>query len=220
MRRSTNRQIVSRRQENQEIPQNEGQRSNYLEAINEVIKITEQRKVNQANAFDVQITSLDQMKEFLTNHDKLETKWLRTGEALGAGAKIYGYRVDHVHNDTYKMMSSLARNQNGEQIIELVQNQDNDDFSEEDGGPIDMRGGKEVKHANTTNRKRQLKFTDTQGLKTLAEQNHIDLREYDQVNMIDPLFKQTTAKYDDIQSGSLMTSTLNINSQLLLQLDS
>ena len=50
------------------------------------------------------------MKEFLSNNERLETKWLRTGEAIGAGAKIYGFRVDNVHSDAYKMLSSLARN--------------------------------------------------------------------------------------------------------------
>lgn len=93
-----------------------------MDVINEIIKVTEQKKVNHQNAFDVQITSLEEMKEFLQNHQKLESKWLRTGEALGAGAKVYGFRVDHVHNDTYKMMSSLSRNQEGEQVIELLHN--------------------------------------------------------------------------------------------------
>ena len=94
--------------------------SNFLQTITEVIKLTEQRKINAKNAFDVQITSLESMKEFMENHAQVETKWLRTGEALGAGAKIYGFRVDNVHTDTYKMVSSLARNQGGDQEIELL----------------------------------------------------------------------------------------------------
>ena len=40
----------------------------------------------------------------------MANKWLRSAEALGAGAKIYGFRVDNVHMDTYKMLSSLTRN--------------------------------------------------------------------------------------------------------------
>ena len=64
------------------------------------------------------------MQEFLVQHAKLETKWLRTGEALGAGAKVYGFRVDHVHHDAYKMMGSLARNANGDHEIELLQQDD------------------------------------------------------------------------------------------------
>ena len=102
---------------------------NYLQLINEVIKLTENKKVNKENAFDVNIEqiSIGNMKEFLQQHDKLESKWMRTGEALGAGAKIYGFRVDNVHNDAYKMMGSLARNQNGDLELEIVQENDQDD---------------------------------------------------------------------------------------------
>ena len=67
------------------------------------------------------------MKEPLKQHEKLESKWMRTGEALGAGAKIYGFRVDNVHNDAYKMMGSLARNQNGEVELEILQDTDQED---------------------------------------------------------------------------------------------
>jgi hypothetical protein len=38
--------------------------------------------------------------------------------------------------------------------------------------------------------------------------------------MIDPLFKQTTAKFDEMGMGSLMSSKLSTNSDLLMQLDS
>lgn len=49
------------------------------------------------------------------------------GEALAAGAKIYGYRVDHVHHDAYKMMGSFARNKNGDVEIEIAVGQEEDD---------------------------------------------------------------------------------------------
>lgn len=38
--------------------------------------------------------------------------------------------------------------------------------------------------------------------------------------MVDPLFKQMTAKFDELSLGNLMTSKLSINSDLLVQLDS
>jgi hypothetical protein len=31
------------------------------------------------------------------------------GEALGAGAKIYGYHVNNVHIETYKILGGLHR---------------------------------------------------------------------------------------------------------------
>ena len=97
--------------------------------------MTEDKKINQKNAFDVNITSLQNIKDFMEQHDKLATKWIRTGEALGAGAKIYGFRVDNVHIDTYKMMSTLSRNGNQDEEIDIIPQQgDNDgDFSGDEG---------------------------------------------------------------------------------------
>ena len=117
-----NRSVDSVAQEDIEESNPSGQ--NYLQQINDLIKMTENKKVNQNNAFDVKLTTYADMKEFMKTHDKLEQKWTRTGEALGAGAKVYGFRVDNVHTETYKMMSCLNRNQNGVQEIELLQGED------------------------------------------------------------------------------------------------
>lgn len=38
--------------------------------------------------------------------------------------------------------------------------------------------------------------------------------------LIDPLFRQMTQKFDEISMGNLMSSRLNANSDLLIQLDS
>ena len=55
----------------------------------------------------------------MEENTNVQNKWVRTAEAIGAGAKIYGYRVDNVHMDAYKMLNTLSRN--GDQNIELVQ---------------------------------------------------------------------------------------------------
>lgn len=67
---------------------------------------------------------------------------------------------------------------------------------------------------------RQLKFLDSDGIKTLEKEEKLDYREYDTQHSIDPLFKQITQRFDDGQAGNLLGSTLNINSDLSLQLDS
>ena len=43
---------------------------------------------------------------------------------------------------------------------------------------------------------------------------------FDTEAMVDPLFKQTTQRFDEMSMGSLLTSRLAINSELLIQLDS
>lgn len=64
-----------------------------------------------------------------------------------------------------------------------------------------------------------MKFSDGQGEKTLEKNEaniNIDLSKFDMELMTDPLFKQTTAKFDEVSMGSLMISRLNINSDLLV----
>ena len=38
-----------------------------------------------------------------------EVGWLRVGAGIDAIAKIYGYRVDQVHQETYKVLGGLHR---------------------------------------------------------------------------------------------------------------
>jgi len=64
--------------------------------------------VNAANAFEVDINCLNNIQEFVASMPAA-TKWLRSGEAIGAGAKVYGYRVDNVHNETYRILNGMAR---------------------------------------------------------------------------------------------------------------
>ena len=73
---------------------------------------------------------------------------------------------------------------------------------------------------SSANRKRVLKFTDTQGEKTLETKEKLDLAKYDTVNMIDPLFKKTTQMFDGITASKLMSAILPINEDLRLLLDS
>ena len=51
------------------------------------------------------------------NADK---KWINTGDAIKASAQVYGFRVDNVHSETYRMLNGIHRNaRNGEQELVL-----------------------------------------------------------------------------------------------------
>ena len=67
----------------------------------------------------------------MDSQQDLGTKWLRTADALGAGAKIYGFRVDNVHMDTYKMISMLTRNR--ELLVDVARQMDDQDDEFSDG---------------------------------------------------------------------------------------
>ena len=103
----------------------------YWRMIDETIRLTADNKVNIKNAFDVDINCLDTLTTLVVQKEQQVAikggqeedmnNWGRTGEALGAGAKIYGYRVDNVHMETYKILGGLARSGNqGEHEIEVI----------------------------------------------------------------------------------------------------
>ncbi len=71
-------------------------------------------------------------------------------------------------------------------------------------------------NSNNKKKKRVLKFTDTQGERTLEKEKNLNVVQFDTELMIDPLFRQTTQKFDEMSMGSLMTSRLSISSDLLI----
>ena len=52
-----------------------------------------------------------------------ESAWQRASASLDATAKIYGYRVDSVHTETFKFLGGLNRNKK-----EMNSKEENEDF--------------------------------------------------------------------------------------------
>jgi len=52
---------------------------------------------------------------------------------IDAGTKIYGFRVDNVHQETYRMLSGMNRNAAGEQEIEIIANAEDTDKENDSG---------------------------------------------------------------------------------------
>ena len=131
------------------------------------------------------LNCLDNIKDFV-HQQKDGNKWVRSGEVIDAGAKIYGFRVDNVHQETYRMLSGMVRNAGGEQEIEIVVNGE-DSEKEQEAGPAEDRESDEKKK-----KVRKIKFAENQGEKTLDKPSNINLDAFDTLHEIDPLFRQTT----------------------------
>ncbi len=44
--------------------------------------------------------------------NRTEMSWFKASAGLDASAKIYGFRVDQVHSETYKVLGGLHRSDN------------------------------------------------------------------------------------------------------------
>ena len=121
-----------------------GEISETMRQLNKVIELERARKLNVNNAFDVDFDNFD-VENFL--NQRPETKWLRSGEAVHAGGKVYGFRVDNVHNTVYRILGGL--NRNAVEEVDVINEEENKESEEK------------------KNTLRKLKFSPNDGLKTL-----------------------------------------------------
>lgn len=92
-------------------------------------------------------------------NQKLETKWIKAGEAVGAGAKVYGHRVDHIHNQTYRMLNGMNRNATtGDEEIDIIGAPKDSDEESGEGNNEDT-ADKEAKKRKA----RVIKFSENDG---------------------------------------------------------
>ena len=61
-------------------------------------------KINQNNAFEVPLVEIIKMKAFNQTDDE---GWKRISSAVEVKTKIYGYRVDSLHNDSHTIVGGL-----------------------------------------------------------------------------------------------------------------
>ena len=115
---------------------------------------------------------------------------------LDASTKIYAYRVDSVYGDTLKIAGGLG--QAGKQ-----------DRAEADGDGEEAAEDGDAANPDQPKKKRRLKKSST------VEKNlkNINVNKFELEFDVDPLFKKTTAKFDEQGANSLLQNTLAVSSQ-------
>lgn len=196
--------------------QSSAARPEYVRQLQETITMANQKKVNAANAFEIDINCLDNIKDFIMQQ-KDGNKWIRSGEAIDAGAKIYGFRVDNVHTETYRMLNGMTRNATGEEEIVIVGAGNESDEDKDQNQNNEQRAD-----ASEDKKKkiRRIKFAENQGEKTLEKLSNLNMSVSDSATDFDPLFRKTTQMFDKMTHWSRLVGTLAVSPNLLMQLDS
>lgn len=65
------------------------------------------QKINKDNAWNINI--IDSFSKLLSKHHDYLSNFQVAGTTLEASAKVYGLRVDSVHNDVMRMTADLGR---------------------------------------------------------------------------------------------------------------
>ncbi|CAD8166120.1 unnamed protein product [Paramecium octaurelia] len=160
-----------------------------------VLGLIQKNRVNEKNSFEIPMINIKDLNAF--KQIEQGDAWKQISASLDAGSKIYGFRVDLVHQNTFKVLGGLHRTQ-----INEKQNQEEQQEYEQE-------------------QLRKKKLQNTGGENTLEKnQANIDTNKYDLEFEIDPLFQQTSAKFDEAGAKGLLMNNLTINENLMLALDS
>ena len=127
-----------------------------------------------------------------------ESAWQKASASLDATAKIYGFRVDSVHSETFKFLGGLNRNKK-----ELNLKDDNIEEVQE--------GGEETKKKEKVRR----------GVNTLETNiSKLNLSKYDIDSEVDPLFSYMTSKFNESSAKGLLLNTIPLDDNMNYILES
>ena len=129
-----------------------------------------------------------------------ESAWQKASASLDATAKIYGYRVDSVHTETFKFLGGLNRNKK-----ELNLKEDN---NEEE---VQEEVVEEIKKKEKVRR----------GVNTLETNiKKLDMSKYDIGSDVDPLFSVMTSKFNESTAKGLLLNTIPLDDKINYILES
>ena len=133
-----------------------------------------------------------------------ESAWQKASASLDATAKIYGFRVDSVHSETFKFLGGLNRNKKDLNLKEN-NNENNDE------------NVVVVEEAEQTKKKEKPK----RGINTLETNiNKLNLSKYDIDSEVDPLFSVMTSKFNESSARGLLLNTIPLDENMNYILES
>ncbi|GAB1604013.1 condensin complex subunit 2-like [Argonauta hians] len=169
------------------------------------VKLNAENKINSKNAFGLHL--IDYMTD-LMQKEKFRDFQV-AGTTIDASAKIYASRVDAVHSDTYRVLSTLSRGYKKKGKDGGGDNDDDggNDDDEDDGNNDDD----DAASSNSKNSKKERKEKKTKVLDQIiaADGKSINLDKHDVDFQMDPVFKSLTTAYAEGQGSGLMLSAIS-----------
>jgi hypothetical protein len=126
-----------------------------------------------------------------------ESAWQKASASLDVSAKVYGYRVDSVHSETFKFLGGLNRNKKEEEVKEGDQEEEKE--NEEVKKEIKIRRGQNTLETNI---------------------NKLNLTKYDLETEVDPLFSIMTSKFNESSASGLLLNTIPLDEKMNYILES
>jgi len=159
------------------------------------LKLSAENKVSTKNAFNLQLIdwmaqAIGKKKAGAENGVDMSDFQIAAG-TLDASTKIYGFRVDVVYNETFKLASGLT--QSGKQKTD--ENLDGSNLEGDEAGDGEAEG--DPSNPDAPKKRKRIKKSST------IEKNmkNINIGKMELEFDVDPLFKKTTSQFDVAGGG-------------------
>ncbi|KAI5076166.1 hypothetical protein GOP47_0008231 [Adiantum capillus-veneris] len=176
-----------------------------LDLFQNCIKLASENKINQRNTWELRL--IDHISEIVNADDgeDVETNFQKASCTLEAGVKIYSYRVDSVHSETFKVLGGLNRTAADEADVEV------------DGeNPANAEGNDD----EIASKKRDSQRKVTSSAATLESYDALNVKKFDVAFTVDPLFNQMSAQFDEGGAKGLLLNSLSVYNGCKLVFDS
>ncbi|KAK7312699.1 hypothetical protein VNO77_36770 [Canavalia gladiata] len=161
-----------------------------LDLFQNCIKLASENKINQKNTWELNL--IDHLTDIIKAEEEndTETNFQKASCTLEAGVKIYSLRVDSVHSEAYKVLGGMNR----------AGQEDEQDTTPEG---VNIENGQEEsrKEANK-------KLSPLSTLESSFEV--LNVKKFDAAFVVDPLYRQTTAKFDEGGAKGLLMNNLGV----------
>lgn len=161
--------------------------------LGQCLKMASENKITAHNTWGLPlIEHLDDLIQE-EGHTGRNTNFQKASVTLDAGVKIYSYRVDSVHTETFKMLGGLGRASG----------------PEEDGQQEGELGDGGVGQASPSKRKRRVGELNPEA--TLEPTlDALNVKKFDLAFAVDPLFHKTSAQFDEGGAHGLLLNNLSV----------
>lgn len=162
-------------------------RSELQTMLGQCLKLASENKITPHNTWGLPL--IEHLPDLIKEERSGDgTNFQRASVTLDAGVKIYSYRVDSVHTETYKMLGGLGR-ASGPTADD---GDGGDDESEE--GDVDASHGE----GGTQGGRRRRQGQELNPEATLeASLEALNVKKFDLAFAVDPLFHKTSAQFDE-----------------------
>ncbi|CAE7224402.1 unnamed protein product [Rhizoctonia solani] len=167
----------------------------------EWMKMATDNKINAANSWNFALIDYFHDMSLLRNAQDGSVNFQKASYTLDGCVKVWTSRVDSCRNDTGKLLSNLTNDAGGG---------DEDEEGAEEGEGDGEEGGR-----NQAKRKRAHRPENT--IAKSIEQ--LQVKKLDTECVVDPLFKKTSADFDEGGAGGMLMNHLSVDAHLQIVFD-